>query len=185
MFVIKGRHDHGDKVNWWQGWCHRELAASAQRTLLVHWKLLIYDYSMGMWPHKIYCTLLSTIHSTFFGNLTIIEIKNMCVETYSYNGWCHRHQNRRLCSRPHSHELVIFFVFLAFIVFTLRQLCWIYEYACHTLRQPVWRSHCLLKTAGEWKIARLQLPRRAVFRIDFVFDTMWRGSQPCRKACLD
>ena len=25
------------------------------------------------------------------------------------------------------------------------------------------RSHCLLKTAGEWKIARLELPRRAVF----------------------
>ena len=30
---------------------------------------------------------------------------------------------KRLCSRPHSHELVIFFVFLAFIVFMLRPLC--------------------------------------------------------------
>ena len=27
------------------------------------------------------------------------------------NGWCHRHQNRSLCSRPHSHELVIFSYF--------------------------------------------------------------------------
>ena len=25
------------------------------------------------------------------------------------NGWSHRHQNRRLCSRPHSNESVIFF----------------------------------------------------------------------------
>ena len=31
----------------------------------------------------------------------------------------HPHKNRRLCSRPHSHGSVIFFVFLAFIVFTL------------------------------------------------------------------
>ena len=31
--------------------------------------------------------------------------------------------DRRLCSRPHSHESVIFFVFLAFIVFMLRPLC--------------------------------------------------------------
>ena len=27
------------------------------------------------------------------------------------NGWCHRHQNLRLCSRPHSHESVIFSYF--------------------------------------------------------------------------
>ena len=38
------------------------------------------------------------------------------------NGWCHRQQNRRLCPRPHSHESVIFFVFLAFILFKLRSL---------------------------------------------------------------
>ena len=57
------------------------------------------------------------------------------VATDSYNGWCHRHQNRRLCSRPHSHKSVIFFVFLAFILFTLRPLCWIYEYACNELMQ--------------------------------------------------
>ena len=42
----------------------------------------------------------------------------MCVrvETDSYNGWCHCHQNRRLCSRSHSHESVIFLVFRAFIL---------------------------------------------------------------------
>ena len=33
----------------------------------------------------------------------------MCVESESYNG-CHN-QNRRLCSRPHSHESVIFSYF--------------------------------------------------------------------------
>ena len=60
----------------------------------------------------------------------------MCVETDSYNGGCHRHQNRRSCSRPHSHESVIIFVFLAFILFTLRPLCWIYEYACNERMQP-------------------------------------------------
>ena len=38
------------------------------------------------------------------------------------NGCCHRHQNRRLCSSPHSHESVIFFVFLGFILFTQRPL---------------------------------------------------------------
>ena len=27
------------------------------------------------------------------------------------NGWCHRHQNRRLCSSLHSHESVIFSYF--------------------------------------------------------------------------
>ena len=27
------------------------------------------------------------------------------------NGWCHCHKNRRLCSRPHSHESVIFSYF--------------------------------------------------------------------------
>ena len=32
-------------------------------------------------------------------------------------------QNRRLCSRPHSHESVIFFVFLPFVVLPLRPLC--------------------------------------------------------------
>ena len=32
------------------------------------------------------------------------------VETDSYNSWCHRHQNRRLCLRPHSHESVIFYI---------------------------------------------------------------------------
>ena len=31
-------------------------------------------------------------------------------------------QNRRLCSRPYSHESVIFFVFLAFMLFTLRSI---------------------------------------------------------------
>ena len=36
---------------------------------------------------------------------------SLCVEI------CHRHQNRRLYSHPHSHESVIFFVFWAFIVF--------------------------------------------------------------------
>ena len=35
------------------------------------------------------------------------------------NGWSHRHQNRRLCSRPHSNESVIFFEFLGFIFFKL------------------------------------------------------------------
>ena len=49
----------------------------------------------------------------------------MCVATDSYNGWCHRHQNRSWCSRPDSRESVIFFVFLIFIIFTLRLLCWI------------------------------------------------------------
>ena len=36
--------------------------------------------------------------------------------TDSYNRWCHRHQNRRLCSRRHYHESMIFFVYLAFIL---------------------------------------------------------------------
>ena len=35
----------------------------------------------------------------------------VCVATDSYNGWCHRRQNRRLCSRPHSCESVIFSYF--------------------------------------------------------------------------
>ena len=35
-------------------------------------------------------------------------------------------QNRRLCSRLHSHESVIFFRILAFLVFTLRPLCLIH-----------------------------------------------------------
>ena len=37
-----------------------------------------------------------------------------------------------------------FYVFLAFIVCKLRPLCWIYEYACHTLRRPVWRKQSKL-----------------------------------------
>ena len=48
-------------------------------------------------------------------NLTIIEPSGR-VATDSCNRWCHRHQNCRLCSCPHSHESVIFFVCLAFIV---------------------------------------------------------------------
>ena len=50
-------------------------------------------------------------------NLNIIELTMYVagrVETDSYNGRCHHHQNHRLCSRPHSHESVIFFVFLAY-----------------------------------------------------------------------
>ena len=35
------------------------------------------------------------------------------------NGCCHRQQNRRLCSRQHSHESVIF---LGFIFFKLPSL---------------------------------------------------------------
>ena len=43
------------------------------------------------------------------GHLTTIElavcaVMCVCVATDSSNGWCHRHQNRRLYSRPHSHE---------------------------------------------------------------------------------
>ena len=47
-------------------------------------------------------------------HLNIIELTMyvaVCVETDSYNGWCQRHQNHRLCSCPHSHELVIFSYF--------------------------------------------------------------------------
>ena len=42
------------------------------------------------------------------------------------NCWCHGHQNRRLCSCPHSRESVIFFVFLGLILFKLRLVCWIH-----------------------------------------------------------
>ena len=38
------------------------------------------------------------------------------------NGSCHRYENCRLCSRPHSHDSVIFFVFLEFIFFKLRRV---------------------------------------------------------------
>ena len=66
---------------------------------------------------------------------TRCRCEHVCGNRLLYNGWCHRHQNRRLCSRPHSHESVIFFIFLSFIVFTLRPLCWIYEHACNELMQ--------------------------------------------------
>ena len=34
------------------------------------------------------------------------------LDTQLLNGWCHGHENCRLCSRPHSHEWVIFSYFL-------------------------------------------------------------------------
>ena len=45
-------------------------------------------------------------------HLTIIELAGcvaVCVATDSCNGWCYRHQDRRLCTRPHYLESVIFF----------------------------------------------------------------------------
>ena len=96
-------------------------------------------------------------------NLTTIELTMwlaVCVATDSYNDWCQRYRNRRLCSRPHSHESMIFSVFLAFIVFKLRPLCWIYECACNELMRLAvvvgadwtlhpWRLKCWGVTAGQ------------------------------------
>ena len=41
-------------------------------------------------------------------NLTIIELTMWVCGNQLLYGWCHRHQNRMLCSRPHSHESVSF-----------------------------------------------------------------------------
>ena len=38
------------------------------------------------------------------------------------NGCCHGHQNCRLCSRPHSHESLILFVFFGFIFVKLQRV---------------------------------------------------------------
>ena len=67
------------------------------------------------------------------------------------NGWCHRHQNRKLCSRQHYHESLIFFVFLGFILFTQRPLF-------------TRRAHMHLTTAGgphERRVRSLAIGRRA------------------------
>ena len=65
------------------------------------------------------------------------------------------------------------------IIFPCRWCRYRVIYLCEMWWRLEHISPCLLKTAGEWKITRLELPRRAVFRNDF--DAMWRRSQPCRE----
>ena len=38
------------------------------------------------------------------------------------NGCCHRHENGKVCSRRHSRDSVILYLFLEFIFFKLRRV---------------------------------------------------------------
>ena len=74
--------------------------------------------------------MVGIIQSEQRSRYNIIKLA-VCGNSDSQNGRCH--QARRLFSRPHSQQSVIFFAFLAFIVFNLRPVCCMYEYACNEL----------------------------------------------------
>ena len=74
--------------------------------------------------------MVGIIQSEQRSRYNIIKLA-VCGNSDSQNGRCH--QARRLFSRLHSQQSVIFFAFLAFIVFNLRPVCCMYEYACNEL----------------------------------------------------
>ena len=55
-----------------------------------------------------------------------IYVLSRALDRQLLNGRCHHHQNRRLCSRPHSHESLIFSYFCDSYFFKLRRV-WFVE----------------------------------------------------------
>ena len=65
--------------------------------------------------------------------------------TDSHDGWCHRRQNSRLCSRPHYHESLIFFrIFGIHTFYATATLLNIYEYAGN--------EHAAVVVGADWNL---------------------------------
>ena len=85
-----------------------------------------------MFPHKCIvntpaciCRSLSRVSISNYNpasDVCIMYRVSRVLDRQLLNGCCRRRENCRLCSRPHSHESLIFFVFFGFIFFELRRV---------------------------------------------------------------